>query len=228
MPPWRVHACWGLGPRGTGQSARASALRRGRAKENARQRGTCRTQSRESSLRSGSRTDKAKEAKGRFTALLHHVTIELLRQAYHWLKREAAPGVDGMTWDAYGEGLEARLATSRAVSTGAYRAQPSHGPHPETGRTAASARIAALEDKVVQRAVAEVLNAIYEEDFLGFSYGFRRDGDSTMRWTRSRSASGAGGELDTGRRHAGFFDKISHEWLIRFVEHRVGDQRVCA
>jgi retron-type reverse transcriptase len=146
----------------------------------------------------------------KFTTLLHHIDAKLLRQAYHWLKRDAAPGVDGITWDAYGEGLEARLSDLESrIHRGSYRAQPSlraYIPKPD-GRQRPLG-IAALEDKacpraldpgVVQRAVVEVLNAIYEADFLGFSYGFRppslrlgqAPGDSTMRWTRSQLASRA-------------------------------------
>ena len=118
----------------------------------------------------------AKERKReRFTTLLHHIDVSLLQQAYHWLKRDAAPGVDGMTWDAYGEGLEARLRDLEArIHRGAYRAQPSlraYIPKPD-GRQRPLG-IAALEDKIVQRAMVEVLNAIYETDFVGFSYGFR-------------------------------------------------------
>jgi RNA-directed DNA polymerase len=118
----------------------------------------------------------ARERKGeRFTTLLHHIDAKLLHQAYHWLKREAAPGVDGMTWEAYGDGLEARLCDFETrIHRGSYRAQPSlraYIPKPD-GRQRLLG-IAALEDKIVQRAVVEVLDAIYETDFLGFSYGFR-------------------------------------------------------
>ncbi len=135
----------------------------------------------------------ALERKGeKFTALLHRIDAALLRQAYHWLKRDAAAGVDGMTWDAYGEGLEARLRDLESrIHRGSYRAQPSlraYIPKPDGrqrplgeagqgsgGAAVGTARrgIAALEDKIVQRAVVEVLNAIYEQDFVGFSYGFR-------------------------------------------------------
>jgi RNA-directed DNA polymerase len=118
----------------------------------------------------------AREKKGeRFTTLLHHIDADMLRQAYHWLKRDAAPGVDGMTWDAYGEGLQARLRDLESrIHLGSYRAQPSlraYIPKPD-GRQRPLG-IAALEDKIVQRAVVEVLNAISEQDFVGFSYGFR-------------------------------------------------------
>ena len=111
----------------------------------------------------------------RFTALLHHVDVDLLRQAYLWLKREAAPGVDGVTWAEYGQGLEDKLRDlHERVHRGSYRALPSRRRYiPKPDGRQRPLGIAALEDKIVQRAVVEVLNAIYEEDFLGFSYGFR-------------------------------------------------------
>jgi RNA-directed DNA polymerase len=115
------------------------------------------------------------DGKERFTALLHHVDVGLLRSAYSWLKRDAAPGVDGMTWQEYGEDLEHKLADLHTrIRRGAYRAQPSRRHYiPKPDGRLRPLGIAALEDKIVQRAVVEVLNAIYEEDFLGFSYGFR-------------------------------------------------------
>jgi group II intron reverse transcriptase/maturase len=172
----------------------------------------------------------AHKSKGeRFTTLLHHIDAPLLRQAYHWLKRDAAPGVDAMTWDAYGEGLEARLRDLESrIHKGTYRAQPSlraYIPKPD-GRQRPLG-IASLEDKIVQRAVVEVLNAIYETDFLGFSYGFRP----------GRGQHDALDALAVGIEHRpvnwildadirGFFDNISHDWMMRFVEHRIGDQRM--
>ena len=172
----------------------------------------------------------ARERKGeKFTNLLHHIAVPLLEQAYHWLKREAAPGVDGMTWDAYGDGLEARLRDLEdRIHRGAYRAQPSlraYIPKPD-GRQRPLG-IASLEDKIVQRAVVEVLNAIYETDFLGFSYGFRpgrgqHDAlDALAVGIESRAVNWI---LDADIR--GFFDTISHHWMMRFVEHRIGDRRV--
>ena len=111
----------------------------------------------------------------RFTTLLHHIDAALLEQAYYWLKRDAASGVDGMTWDAYGEGLRDRLRDLEAcIHRGSYRAQPSRRAYiPKPDGRQRPLGIAALEDKIVQRAVVEVLNAIYETDFAGFSYGFR-------------------------------------------------------
>ena len=167
--------------------------------------------------------------KERFTALLHHVSVALLRQAYSRLKRDAAAGVDGVTWEEYGAGLDRRLADLHArIHRGSYRAQPSRRtfiPKPD-GRQRPLG-IAALEDKVVQRAVVEVLNAIHEEDFLGFSYGFRpgrgqHDALDALAVGIERRA--VNWILDADIK--GFFDAISHDWLVRFVEHRVGDRRV--
>ena len=175
------------------------------------------------------RTTAKLRKKERFTALLHHVTIELLRDAYSWLKRDAAAGVDGVTWDDYGTDLEANLADLHArIHRGAYRAQPSRRvyiPKPDGRRRPLG--IVVLEDKIVQRALAELLNAIYEEDFLGFSYAFRPR--RSQHDALDALAVGIGSRkvnwiLDADI--AGFFDTVSHEWLSRFVEHRIGDQRV--
>jgi group II intron reverse transcriptase/maturase len=167
--------------------------------------------------------------KERFTSLLHHVSIDLLRQAFGELKRDAAPGVDGLRYRDYEADLERNLEELHArVHGGTYRAQPSRRayiPKPD-GRQRPLA-IAALEDKIVQRAVVTVLNAIYEEDFLGFSYGFRP----------GRGAHDAMDALVVAVEHRkvnvildadiqSFFDTVSQEWLIRFIEHRVGDPRI--
>jgi RNA-directed DNA polymerase len=147
------------------------------AEGNARDSHGGRAQNRASPLSGIDRVRKAAQERKaeKFITLLHHIDAALLRQSYHWLKRDAAPGVDGMTWDAYGEGLDARLCDLEArIHRGSYRAQPSlraYIPKPD-GRQRPLG-IAALKDKIVQRAVVEVLNAIYETDFLGFSYGFR-------------------------------------------------------
>jgi RNA-directed DNA polymerase len=172
----------------------------------------------------------AQRRKGeRFTTLLHHIDAPLLRQAYHWLKRDAAPGVDGMTWDAYGEGLDARLRDLESrIHKGTYRAQPSlraYIPKPD-GRQRPLG-IASLEDKIVQRAVVEVLNAIYETDFLGFSYGFRPgrgQHDALDALAVGIEFRPVNWVLDADIR--GFFDNISHDWMMRFVEHRIGDPRM--
>jgi group II intron reverse transcriptase/maturase len=208
-----------------------SGERRGGAKGNASQHGMCRTPSRES-MSSGLarvRTAARLRKKDRFTALLHHVTPDLLRDAYSWLKRDAAAGVDGITWDDYGADLEPNLADLHArIHRGAYRAQPSRRVYiPKPDGRQRPLGIAALEDKIVQRALVEVLNAIYEEDFLGFSYGFRpgrgqHDAlDALAVGIESRKVNWI---VDADI--AGFFDTVSHAWLVRFVEHRIGDPRV--
>jgi RNA-directed DNA polymerase len=172
----------------------------------------------------------ASERKGeRFTTLLHHIDTGLLEQAYHWLKRDAAPGVDGMTWAAYGDGLTDRLADlHRRVHRGSYRAQPSRRTYiPKPDGRQRPLGIAALEDKIVQRAVVEVLNAIYETDFLGFSYGFRPgrgQHDALDALAVGIESQAVNWILDADIR--GFFDNISHEWMMRLVEHRIGDRRV--
>jgi RNA-directed DNA polymerase len=138
---------------------------------------TCRTQCRESVPQGLDRVRQAAKArkKERFTALFHHLTVDLLKEAYYWLKRKAAPGVDGLTWKEYEQDLEANVVDLHArLHRGVYRALPSKRKYiaKADGRQRPLG-IAALEDKIVQRALVEVLNAIYEEDFLGFSYGFR-------------------------------------------------------
>lgn len=146
-------------------------------KENTSEPNSCRTPGRESGRRGLERVREAarKDKKQRFTALLHHVSIDLLRESYYSLKRKAAPGVDGMTWQEYGEGVEGRIKDLHGrIHRGAYQAQPSLRTWiPKSDGRQRPLGIAALEDKVVQRAVGEVLNQIWEEDFQGFSYGFR-------------------------------------------------------
>jgi retron-type reverse transcriptase len=176
-------------------------------------------------VRGAARRDK----KQKFTALLHHVTVDLLRDSYHSLKKQAAPGVDGVTWAEYGEGVEERLQDlHERIHRGAYRAQPSRRTYIDKadGRKRPLG-IAALEDKVVQQAVVTVLNEIYEEDFLGFSYGFRpgrsqHDGLDALAVGLRRKKVNWVLDLDV----RGFFDNVSHEWLVKFVEHRIADRRV--
>jgi len=150
---------------------------RARAEGNAIEHGMRRTPGRESMSHGLDRVRQAaKEQKGeRFTALLHHIDAELLGSAYGWLRMEAAAGVDGVTWEAYGDGLGRKLVDLHdRIHRGAYRAQPSRRVYiPKPDGRERPLGIAALEDKIVQRALVEVLNAIWEEDFLGFSYGFR-------------------------------------------------------
>lgn len=205
--------------------------RRAGTKENASENGTPRTPSRPSVSPGLDRVRQV--ARGlkseKFTALLHHVGIDLLRWAYHALKHDAAPGVDGTTWSEYGEDLERKLADLKArVHSGAYRAQPSRRTYiPKPDGRQRPLGIAALEDKIVQRALAEVLNAIYEEDFLGFSYGFR-PGRGQHDALDALAAGIERGKVNwiLDADIAGFFDTVNHDWLIRFVEHRVGDRRV--
>ena len=176
-------------------------------------------------LREAAKRDK----KGKFTALLHHVTIERLTASFYALKRNAASGVDGVTWEMYRENLKANVQDLHArVHRGAYRAKPSRRvtiPKGDGGKRGLG--IATLEDKLVQRAMTDVLNAIYEMDFLGFSYGFRpgrgqHDAlDALSVGICSRKVNWV---LDADIR--GFFDAINHEWMRKFVEHRVGDPRV--
>ncbi len=165
----------------------------------------------------------------RFTTLLHHVTIDLLRQSYLHLQKKAAPGVDGVTWRQYEEGLEGRLADLKdRIHRGAYRAQASRRIYiPKADGRQRPIGIAALEDKIVQQAVVTILNQIYEVDFRGFSYGFRP----------GRSPHQALDALSVGilRKRvnwildadiSGFFDRMSHEWTLQFVQHRVADPRI--
>ena len=200
-------------------------------KGNADQQSTCRAQSRVSVSQALERIRKvAKERKKeKFTALFHHISIELLEEAYFELKEDAAPGVDRLTWMDYEADLERKLEDLHdRVQRGAYRALPSRRvyiPKPD-GRQRPLA-VAALEDKIVQRAVVALLNAIYEEDFLGISYGFRpgrgtHDAlDALCVGIDSRKVSWI---LDADIQS--FFDTVNQEWLIRFVEHRIGDQRI--
>jgi RNA-directed DNA polymerase len=165
----------------------------------------------------------------RFTALLHHVDVDRLRAAYFALRPKAAPGVDGVTWADYGQDLEDNLKDLHArVHRGAYRARPSRRVYiPKADGRQRPLGVAALEDKLLQRAVVEVLNAIYETDFLGFSYGFR-PGRSPHHaldaLTVGIERKKVNWVLDADIR--GFYDAIDHEWMLTFLEHRIADQRV--
>jgi group II intron reverse transcriptase/maturase len=157
------------------------------------------------------------------------VNVDLLRQSYYRLKKQAAPGVDGVSWEEYGQDLEARLIDLHGrIHRGAYRAQPSRRVWiPKADGRQRPLGIAALEDKIVQYAVETVLNQIWEEDFLGFSYGFRpgrsqQDALDALWVGIVRKKVNWILDLDI----RSFFDKLQHEWLIRFVEHRIGDQRI--
>ena len=213
------------------QSAAEPVEPRAEAKGNAGQRSTDRAQNRASVSQALDRIRQAarQRKKERFTTLLHHVSIAHLAQAFLELKQDAAAGVDGLRWWDYEADLERNLEELHArVHRGAYRALPSRRvyiPKPD-GRQRPLA-VAGLEDKIVQRATVAVLNAIYEEDFLGFSYGFRpgRGAHDAL----DALAVGIGSRkvnfiLDADIR--AFFDTVSQEWLIRFVEHRIGDKRI--
>lgn len=171
----------------------------------------------------------ARDGKARFTSLLHHVTPGMLQDAYEALKRNAAPGIDGVTWHAYGENLHANLNDLHArVHSGRYRAQPSKRawiPKPD-GRQRPLG-IAAVEDKILQMAVVWILNAIYEQDFVGFSYGFRPgrgQHDALDALWVGITQRKVGWILDADI--LAFFDTLDHEWLMKFMEHRVADPRI--
>jgi RNA-directed DNA polymerase len=170
-----------------------------------------------------------RDKEARFTALLHHVTVELLREAYRALRPKAAPGVDGVTWEAYGQDLEDRLRGLHGrLHRGGYRAKPSRRVEiPKADGGLRPLGVASLEDKVLQRSVVEVLNAVYESDFLGFSYGFRpgrSQHDALDALTVAISTGKVSWVLDADIR--GFFDSVDHDWLMKFIEHRIADKRV--
>jgi RNA-directed DNA polymerase len=213
------------------QSAAEPVEQRAETKGNAVQQSTGRAQNRATVSQALERIRQAARLrkKEKFTALLHHISLDLLDEAFSELKGNAAAGVDGLTWRDYEQNLERNLEDLHArVHRGAYRAMPSRRvyiPKPD-GRQRPLA-VAALEDKIVQRAAAAVLNAIYEEDFLGFSYGFRpgrgaHDAlDALVVGIESRKVNFI---LDADIRS--FFDTVSQDWLIRFLEHRIGDKRI--
>jgi RNA-directed DNA polymerase len=207
---------------------------RGLAKGNAPERNRSRTQGRMSlssaleRIRQAARRDKRQ----RFTALLHHVyEVGQLRAAYFGLKREAAPGIDATTWRQYGEELERNLfELSQRIKRGAYRAQPVRRAYIRKADEPQKLRplgVLVLEDKIVQRATAAVLSALYEQDFVRFSYGFR-PGRSPHQALDALSVGimqrKVNWVLDADIR--GFFDTLDHEWLVKFIEHRVADRRV--
>src|SRR3984957_5589353 len=205
--------------------------RRAGTEGNAEQRNTHRAQNRERVTQALDRVRHAarQRKKERFTALLHHVNVHTLQVAFQALKRDAAPGVDGVTWTDYEADLEPRLVYLHGrVHRGAYRPQPPRRTYiPKADGRQRPLAIAALEDKVVQGATAMVLNAIYEADFLGVSYGFRPGRgpydalDALVVGIESRRVNYI---LDADIRS--FFDTVSQDWLIRFVEHRIGDKRI--
>lgn len=206
---------------------------RGRAKRNPLECATSRTQSRKISVNSALervRQAARRDRKTRLTALLHHVyAIDSLERAYGGMNRKASPGVDGQTWEEYGEDLEANLKDlSGRLQRGAYRARPVsrvYIPKPDGGQRPIGKPT--LEDKLVQRAVVEVLNAVYEVEFVGFSYGFRpgrSQHDALDALSVGITRRRVNWVLDADIR--GFFDTLDHGWLVRFIEHRIGDRRI--
>src|SRR5271163_13135 len=213
------------------QSTAEPAEPRAEAEENASQQSTCRAQHRESVSQALERIRQAarQRKKEKFTALFHHLTIDFLEDAFDELREDAAAGVDGLTWKEYDANLERNLEELHTrLHRGAYRARPSRRvyiPKPD-GRQRPLA-VAALEDKIVQRATVAVLNAIHEEDFLGFSYGFRPGRgthDALDALVVGIESTKVNWILDADIRS--FFDTVSHDWLVRFVEHRIGDPRI--
>ena len=204
---------------------------RGGTKGNADPQRTVRTQSRRAVSQAQARIREAvnRNRKEKLTALLHHVAVDCLRAAFFALKKRAAAGIDQVTWDQYAENLEENLrGLHRRVQTGAYRASPSRRTYiPKADGKQRPLGIAAIEDKIVQAAVVMILTPIYEAEFLGFSYGFRPG--RSQHNALDALAYGIKGRnvrwiLDADIRS--FFDTISHVWLVRFIEHRIGDKRI--
>src|ERR1700755_972189 len=208
-------------------SAAAELLeRRGGAKENAGLQSTVRTQSRKAVPKPQPRIREAviRNRQDKLSALLHHLTVDVLRASFFGLKKSAAPGVDEVTWTEYAEGLEENLSRLHSrVHRGAYRALPSRRTYiPKADGKQRPLAVAALEDKIVQRAAAAVLNAIYEEEFLGFSYGFRPGRsahDALDALIVGISSTKVNWILDADIQS--FFDEVSQAWLTRFLEHRL-------
>ena len=219
-------------PNKAGAPAAEGMEGRGLAKGNPRQHNALRTQGRDGAPSALERVRQvaARDKKVRFTTLLHHVyNIDICAEAYFALKREAAPGIDGETWQHYGETLEENLQDlSGRLARGAYRAKPVQRTYiPKADGRQRPLGVPTLEDKLVQRTTVEVLNAIYETDFLGFSYGFRPGRsqhhalDALYAGLLTKKVNWV---LDLDIR--GFFDAIDHGWLVKFVEHRIADRRV--
>src|SRR5213082_4193266 len=222
----------GNSPNNASEQATEAREGRERTKGNTPERNVLRTQSRAGASTALERVRQAakRDRKQRFTALLHHVyAIEQLRAAYFAVKRAAAAGIDGETWQHYGAGLDANLQDlSQRLQRGAYRAQPVRRAYiPKADGRQRPLGVPTLEDKIVQRAAVAALNAIYETDFLGFSYGFRPGRsqhqalDALYTGLLTRKVNWV---LDLDIKN--FFDGLSHEWLVKFIEHRVADRRV--
>jgi group II intron reverse transcriptase/maturase len=204
---------------------------RAETKGNAGEQSTHRTQSR---VRVTQALDRVRQAarlrkNEKFTALFHHLSVDLFREAFFALKRDAAPGVDGLTWRTYEADLDLKLTDLHSrVQRGAYRALPSRRTYiPKADGRQRPLAVAALEDKIVQKATVAVLNSIYEEEFLGFSYGFRPkrgQHDALDALVVGISTRRVNFIFDADV--ASFFDSVSKDWLVRFVEHRIGDKRI--
>ena len=215
----------------TGKPAAERVEPRPGTKGNAEQQSTHRAQNRARVTQALNRVRQAarQRKKERFTALLHHVNVDTLKAAFYALKRRAAPGVDGVTWQDYEAELELRLRDLHdRVHRGTYRPQPSRRTFiPKADGKQRPLAIAALEDKIVQGAVVIVLNAIYEGDFCGFSYGFRpgrgpHDALDALCVAIDRRKVNWIVDADIQN----FFGSVSQEWLVRFLEHRIGDPRI--
>src|SRR5919112_4057813 len=214
-----------------GQPAAEPGEPRAGTEGNADQRSTRRAQNRESVSQALDRVRTAARhrKKERFTTLFHHLSLDLFREAFLALRRDAAPGVDGLTWQDYEADLERNLTELHdRVHRGAYRALPSRRRYiPKSDGRQRPLAVAALEDKIVQKATVAVLNAIYEEDFLGFSYGFRpkrSQHDALDALVVGITSTKVNYILDCDLRT--FFDSVSQEWLVRFLRHRIGDPRI--
>ncbi len=218
-------------PNDAGRPAEEAPEGRTGTKRNPHEPATSETQSsgRVSNGLAGIREAAGRDKDLRFTALLHHVTPELLRTSYFSLKRDAAAGTDGLTWQEYGEGLEGRLRDLHdRVQSGRYRAKPSKRIWiPKADGRMRPIGIASLEDKVVQHATVRILNQIYETDFLGCSYGFRpgRSQHNALDalWVGLTQRK-VGWVLDADIRS--FFDTLDHGWIMKFLAHRIGDRRM--
>jgi len=214
-----------------GRAAAGPVEGSGGTKRNARLQSTVRTQSRGAVSQAQSRIRRAatRNRKEKLTALHHHISVECLRWSFFKLKKDSAPGIDGITWEQYAADLERNLTDLHArVHSGAYRARPSRRVYiPKVDGRQRPLGIAAVEDKIVQMAVVAILTPIYEAEFLGFSYGFRpgrgqHDALDALCVGTERGKTGWILDADISR----FFDTISHEWLVKFMEHRIGDTRI--
>ena len=215
-----------------GQPVAESMEGSGGIEGNAELQSTVRTQSREAVTQAQSRIRRAvdRNPQEKLTALLHHVTVDMLRWSFFRLQKKAAAGVDGVTWEAYEADLENNLADLHVrINRGAYRAQPSKRRYiPKRGGDQRPLGIAALEDKVVQMAVVAILTPVYEAEFLGFSYGFRprrSQHDALDALAYGIKSCSIGWILDADIER--FFDSLNQEWLMKFVEHRIADRRIC-